>query len=95
MEILTHPDAEAELDTLPAVEYEAMQRAFEKLERYGDRLGFPHSSQVKGATHLREPHPREGRSAWRALHRRVGARLIVAAIGPEARVDPNGFRRAT
>jgi hypothetical protein len=35
-----------------------------------------------------------GRSPWRALYRRIGAVLVVAAIAPEARVDPQGFDRA-
>lgn len=89
------PDAEAELDALPATEYAAMQHAFEKLAAFGDRLQFPHSSQVKGAKRLRELRPRAGRGPWRAFYRRIGGRLIVAAIGPEAQVNPTGFRRAT
>jgi hypothetical protein len=32
--------------------------------------------------------------AWRAFYRRVGAVLVVAAIAPEGRVDPQGFQRA-
>lgn len=94
MDIVAHPDAAAELEGLPDAEYAAMQRAFEKLEHYGDRLPFPHSSQVKGSKHLRELRPRAGRSPWRAFYRRVGERLIVAAIGPEALANPTGFRRA-
>ena len=71
-----------------------MQNAFEKLEVYGDRLPFPHSSRVKGAAQLRELRPRAGRSPWRAFYRRVGDVLVIGAIGPEARVDPRGFGRA-
>lgn len=71
-----------------------MQNAFEKLEVYGDQLPFPHSSRVKGAARLRELRPRAGRSPWRAFYRRVGATLVIGAIGPEAGVDPLGFGRA-
>ncbi|MBI4220730.1 MAG: hypothetical protein HY682_11335 [Chloroflexi bacterium] len=71
-----------------------MENAFEKLEVYGDRLPFPHSSQVRGAAHLRELRPRNGRSPWRAFYRRIGGILVVGAIGQEAHVDPRAFRRA-
>lgn len=94
MEVELHPAAEDELRSLPAGERYALQNAFEKLEAAGDQLPFPHSSQVKGAANLRELRPRAGRSAWRAFYRRVAETLIVGAIGPEARVDPAGFRRA-
>jgi hypothetical protein len=86
--------AEQEWLALPETERFAMRTAFEKLEVYGDLLPFPHSSQVKDARHLRELRPRAGRSPWRAFYRRVGDELIVAAIGPEARSDRTGFRRA-
>lgn len=71
-----------------------MENALEKLEVYADRLPFPHSSQVKGASHLRELRPRAGRSPWRAFYRRVEDVLVVAAVGPEAQADPVRFRRA-
>lgn len=70
-----------------------MQNAIEKLKVLGDLLRFPHQSKVQG-TDLRELRPRAGRSPWRALYRRVGAVIVVAAIAPEAQVDPQGFRRA-
>jgi len=43
---------------------------------------------------LRELHPRAGSRPWRAVHRQVGDRFVVAAVGPEAQQDPLGFRRA-
>ncbi|MBA2277797.1 MAG: type II toxin-antitoxin system RelE/ParE family toxin [Chloroflexia bacterium] len=70
-----------------------MYRAIEKLELLGDQLGYPHSSNVRG-TSLRELRPRAGRSPWRAFYQRVGDRIVLAAIGPEALHDPRGFRRA-
>ena len=71
-----------------------MQNAFEKLEVYGDLLPYPHSSKVKGAGALRELRPRSGRSQWRAFYRRIADRLVIGAVGHEASVDPQGFRRA-
>jgi hypothetical protein len=88
------PEAEGELQALPAAELAPMQHAFEKLEVYGDQLPFPHSSRVKGVPQLRELRPRAGRSTWRAFYRRVGETLVIGAIGPEAHVDPRGFGRA-
>ena len=55
-------------------------------------LGAPHTSQVKGSS-LRELRPRRGSSPWRALYRRVGDVLVIAAIAPEAKVNPRGFAR--
>jgi hypothetical protein len=89
-----HPAADKEFRALPSGERDAMQNAFEKLEVYGDRLPFPHSSKVMGAADLRELRPRAGRSPWRAFYRRIGETLVVGAIGPEAHVDLHGFRRA-
>ena len=95
MNVEVHPEAEEELQALPAAERAAMQHAFETLEVYGDQLPFPHSSRVKGAAaQLRELRPRAGRSLWRAFYRRVVGSLVIGAIGPEARVDPRGFGRA-
>ncbi len=94
MKVEVHPEAEGELQALPAAERDAMQNAFEKLEVYGDQLPFPHSSRVRGAAQLRELRPRAGRSPWRAFYRRVAATLVIGAIGPEAHVDPRGFGSA-
>lgn len=72
----------------------AIQVAVEKLETYGDLLGFPHTSNVSGADRLRELRPRAERSPWRAFYRRVGGLLVIAAVGPEASIDMRGFRAA-
>jgi len=94
MRVALFPEAEAELNTLPPSERPAMASALEKLDAFGDRLSFPHSSAVKGAgATLRELRPRAGRSPWRAFYRRFGDVMVVAAIGPEATSDPRGFQR--
>ena len=72
-----------------------MLAAVEKLEAFGDTLGFPHSSSVRNADRLRELRPRAGRSPWRAFYRRIEDTLVIASVGPEANVDPRGFRTAT
>lgn len=87
--------ARAELRQLPPAERKAVARALDKLAVAGDQLEFPHTSAVRGAAEaLRELRPRRGRSPWRAFYRRVGARMVVGAIGPEAQVDPRGFAKA-
>jgi hypothetical protein len=89
------PEAEAELADVPIADQVAIGNAIEKLIAFGDRLGAPHSSAIRGAAEtLRELRPRGGRSRWRALYRRVGRRFVIAAIGPEASVNPAGFQRA-
>lgn len=94
MAVRMHPAAAQEYRLLPEREREAMLHAREKLEAVGGRLGFPHSSAVQGADRLRELRPRAGRSPWTGLYRRVGSDFVLAAIGPEATVDPRGFRQA-
>ncbi len=87
-------DAKAELDKLPKAEAAAMTRALQKLEELGTDLQFPHQSSVRDGGGLRELRPRAGRSPWRALYRRVGDFLVVAAVAPEANVDRRAFNRA-
>lgn len=87
-------EAEYELAKLPKVERNAVIRAVEKLETFGPQLGYPHTSAVRGYAGLRELRPRGGRSAWRALYRRVGEVFLIAAIGPEAESDQRGFDQA-
>lgn len=82
-----------ELRVLPIREKRAMSNALDKLTELGLELSYPHSSQVKGST-FRELRPRQGRSPWRALYQRVGSRMVVAAIAPEAQSDERGFERA-
>lgn len=83
----------AELDRLPAGERAAMLNAMEKLKVIGIQLGAQHSSHVNG-TDLRELRPRQGRSPWRAFYRRVGERIVVGSVGPEALHQPKEFARA-
>jgi hypothetical protein len=92
--VVFHPDAERELNDLPGEDISAIDHAREKLEVFGESLPFPHQSAVRGTRSLRELRPRAGRSRWRAFYRRSGAIMVIAAIGPEARVDRAGFRRA-
>ena len=93
--IVYSPEAERELAALPPNEREAMRAALEKLEQYGDLLSAPHSSAVKGAgVTLRELRPRSGRSPWRGFYRRVGEIIAIGAFGPEAEVNPRGFKRS-
>jgi hypothetical protein len=94
VEVLFHPGAEKELARLPDGEKLAMDHAVEKLEALGPRLPYPHQSDVKGADRLRELRPRAGRSPWRALYRQVGSAMVIAAIGPEAKVNRRGFAAA-
>ena len=87
-------DAEAELEALPLTEEVAVRAVMAKLEALGNRLPFPHQSAVRGAT-VRELRPRSGRSPWRAFYRRTGEEnFLVGSIGPEAQVNPKGFKRA-
>ncbi|MBM2812509.1 MAG: hypothetical protein HW416_3268 [Chloroflexi bacterium] len=88
------PEAKAELDKLPPAEAVAMSRVILKLAELGTDLLFPHHSGVRGSAGLRELRPRAGRSPWRALYRRVGDAFVVAAIGPEAKVDRRSFNSA-
>ena len=90
-----HPAVGPELDALPPAERVAMDRAVDKLELLGARLPFPHQSSVRGARGIRELRQRAGRSPWRGLYGQIGAaRFVLVAVGPEALVDPKGFRRA-
>jgi len=88
------PEARQERGKLPGKEQAALHNAVRKLESIGPALGYPHTSAVRAAPGLRELRPRSGRSPWRALYRQVGASFVIAAIGPEAQHDPQGFIRA-
>jgi hypothetical protein len=94
VDVIVLPEADDERRSLPRAERLALDHAIEKLRALGDQLGYPHSSNLRGAQRLRELRPRGGRSPWRAFYRRVGEVIVVAAIGPEAEVDPRGFDRA-
>ncbi|MGH9132025.1 MAG: hypothetical protein ACRDWV_10235 [Acidimicrobiales bacterium] len=84
-------EAIAERETLVSRELAALINAEAKLAAFGPSLPYPHSSAVQGADRLRELRPRGGRSPCRALYRQVGDEFIVAAVGPEAHLDPLGF----
>jgi len=92
--VLYLPEAEAERGGLEPKEKAALINADRKLAALGPNLPYPHSSAVRGAERLRELRPRGGRSAWRALYRQVGSVFVVAAIAPEAQVDPRAFAAA-
>ena len=79
---------------MPEAEQRAMGNAIMKLRAAGEQLGFPHSSAVKDSAGLRELRPRAGRSPWRGFYKRVGDLILIGAFGPEAKVDPSGFRAA-
>lgn len=89
-----HSDAEQELTHTPTREATAILNAIEKLKEIGPTLGYPHTSDVRGAGNLRELRPRQGRSPWRAFYRQIGTHLVIAAIGPEAETNPRGFKKA-
>jgi hypothetical protein len=86
--------ADRELNELQIQERTAIVNAIQKLAVHGPTLSYPHSSDVRGVAGLRELRPRAGRSAWRALYRRVGNVFTIAAIGPEAQTNRRGFERA-
>jgi hypothetical protein len=84
-----------ELRGLAVAERGAVMNALAKLEAFGDQLGWPHTSQVKGSRFgIRELRPRAGRSPWRVLYRRLADAIVMLAVGPEAQHDQRGFDRA-
>ena len=94
VDVLWHPAAEEELGRLTPRERAALLNAEEKLVGLGLLLGYPHTSAVQGsASGLRELRPRQGRSRWRALYRRIGDALILA-IAHDALIDVRGFNTA-
>jgi hypothetical protein len=97
-EVIWYPDAAVECGAVHDLsERVAIQHAREKLEVLGPKLAAPHCSAIKGeeGVGLRELRPRAGRSRWRPIYRRIGARLfVILAVAPEAQVDKRGFERA-
>jgi hypothetical protein len=87
-------EAALEYAALPEREQDALESGFAKLAALGEAVPFPHASAVRSVRGLRELRPRAGRCRWRAFFRRVADVIVVAAIGPEAEVDPRGFQRA-
>lgn len=86
-------EAAKERGQLPVRERVALDHAIAKLETYGPNLPFPHQSDVRGSSGIRELRPRAGRSAWRALYQRIGDIFVIASVGPEAQTNSEGFRR--
>lgn len=90
-------EASAERDAIPdATERNAVLTVVEKLQALGFRLPFPHCSSVQGedGRGLWELRPRSGNSPYRVLYKRIGPKtFVLAAVVPEAEVDPPGFRR--
>ncbi len=94
VEVLLLDEADEELKALPESERVAMRAAFRKLAEIGSALPFPHQSSVRGSKSLRELRPRGGRSPYRSFYKRTGPnQFVIGAVGPEAQVDPQGFRR--
>jgi len=88
-------DAHGEVMRLPAAERRAVMNAVAKLEAFGDQLGSPHASQVKGSG----PGPA---NCGPAPAGRRGGRCTGAGetgwwcwrSGRKARQDKRGFDRA-
>ena len=93
MKVAYHRAARQELAALPRGERLALLHAVEKLEALGEQLPFPHCSAVK-QSRLWELRPRGGTSPWRALYSRTGDCMVIWAVGPDAKKDAVGFRRA-
>src|ERR1700679_18074 len=82
-----HPAAVEEISSIrDAGERVAIEHAIEKLRIDGPALRSPHQSAVMGErSGVRELRPRRGRSRWRPLYRRIGARqFAILAVAPEA-----------
>lgn len=93
-EVVFCAEADAELAELPEQEQLALLAAVEKLWVVGDRLPYPHSSAVRsGHSGRSSRRPKGGRSTWRAFDCRVGDRLVIAAIGLEAKHEHHKFIR--
>ncbi len=74
-----------------------MHSAANKLEAVGLRLGYPHSSAVKGkdGKGFRELRPRSGNSKWRPIYRRVGdTDFVIFSVAPEAQINAPAYEKA-
>lgn len=73
-------------------EQAALDNAVAKLAVIGPNLGYPHTSDVRAETGIRELRPRAGRSPWRALYRQATeTTLVITAVSPEAQHDAKRF----
>lgn len=81
--VIYDPDAVVDLLAMKSKEeHRALLNAVRKLGELGERLGPPHMKPLKGdhAAAFRELRPRQGRSDWRAIYRRVGGFYVILAI---------------
>lgn len=90
-----HRKARDEYDAIDARERVAIQNVIEKLRVDGPGLRAPHQSAVMGdaGEGLRELRPRQGRSRWRPIYRRIGELFVILAVAPEAEIDAAGYGR--
>lgn len=93
-----HPKAIEEKQAIESVEERvAIDHVIAKLQVDGPALRSPHQSAVmgQGRAGLRELRPRQGRSRYRPIYRRVEETLFaILAVGPEAGIDRSGYSRA-
>lgn len=90
-----HRKARDEYTAIDARERVAIQNVIEKLRVDGPGLRAPHQSAVMGdaGEGLRELRPRQGRSRWRPIYRRIGDTFAILAVAPEAEIDSAGYDR--
>lgn len=90
-----HRKARDEYTAIDARERVAIQNVIEKLRVDGPSLRAPHQSAVMGdaGEGLRELRPRQGRSRWRPIYRRIGELFVILAVAPEAEIDAAGYDR--
>src|SRR4051812_50149913 len=93
-------DAAALKEMLIAVkskeEKKALLNVIDKLEALGEQLAPPHMKPLggEGAAGLRELRPRQGRSDWRAIYKRIGEKGYgVPALGQHDGFDKPGAPR--
>ena len=73
--------------SIPAIELETAWEAVSDFARY------PATMRDVLAVAILDREGNAGRSAWRALYRRVGDVFVIAAVGPEAQASPREFER--
>jgi hypothetical protein len=97
-EVKWHPKARDEKQAIDdTTERVAIAHVIEKLQVVGPALRSPHQSAVMGeeGSGLRELRPRQGRSRWRPIYRRIEKGLfVILSVGPEAEIDEAGYDRA-
>jgi len=89
--VIYDPDAVHEFVTVVRSKegHRSILNAVLKLRELGERLGPPHMKPLQGvaATGLRELRPKQGRSDWRAIYRRVGSTYVILALDRHANFD--------